>query len=79
MHEQAQQTAAAPLNARRCLQVDLQGALICACAATAANIFESWIGASSQGKVEWLTNDTVNMIQICAAAALACTAKYILS
>ena len=42
-------------------------------AATAANLFESFLGAVLQGQKgsEWLNNDTVNMIQICIAAALA--------
>jgi uncharacterized membrane protein len=51
--------------------VDPQGALVVAGAATAANLFESWLGATAQGRVEWLTNDLVNAIQICLAAALA--------
>lgn len=61
------------------MQVDWQGALICAAAATFANIFESWLGATSQGKVEWLNNDVVNMIQITIAAALACGAQVVLT
>ena len=42
-------------------------------AATAANLFESFLGAVLQGQKgsEWLSNDVVNMIQICIAAALA--------
>lgn len=42
-------------------------------AATAANLFESFLGAILQGRAgsEWLSNDVVNMIQICLAAALA--------
>jgi uncharacterized membrane protein len=51
--------------------VDVQGALVVAAAATAANLFESWLGATAQGRVEWLTNDLVNAVQICLAAALA--------
>lgn len=42
-----------------------------AAAATAANLFESWLGAAAQGRVEWLTNDLVNAIQIAVAAGLA--------
>jgi uncharacterized protein (TIGR00297 family) len=52
-------------------QVDLQGAIVCTLAATVANIIESYIGATSQGSVDWLTNDVVNVIQICIAAAIA--------
>ena len=52
-------------------QVDLQGAAICAVAATASNIVESYMGAVVQGRVPWLTNDVVNVIQISLAAALA--------
>ena len=42
-------------------------------AAIAANLFESFLGAVLQGQKgsEWLSNDVVNMIQICIAAALA--------
>jgi uncharacterized protein (TIGR00297 family) len=60
-------------------QVDAQGAFICAAAATVANLAESYIGALAQGKVEWLTNDVVNVIQIVLAAALATGAKIALT
>lgn len=52
-------------------QVDLQGAAICTLAATVANAAESYIGATSQGSVPWLTNDVVNVIQICIASVIA--------
>lgn len=52
-------------------QVSLQGTAICTVAATIANIMESYIGATSQDSIEWLTNDVVNVIQICVAAAIA--------
>lgn len=52
-------------------QVTLQEAAVCATAATAANLFESWLGATVQGRVPWLTNDIVNTMQISLAAALA--------
>ena len=44
-----------------------------AASATMANLFESFLGAVLQGQEgsEWLSNDVVNMIQICLAAALA--------
>ncbi len=47
-------------------------------AAFIANVFESYIGAALQGKVDWLNNDIVNVLQISVAAALAVTAKYYL-
>lgn len=52
-------------------QVDQKGAAIATVAAILANIFESYLGASSQAKVAWMTNDAVNAIQIVVAAALA--------
>jgi len=53
--------------------VTWQEAGVVAGAATAANLFESFLGAILQGQAgsEWLSNDVVNMIQICLAAALA--------
>lgn len=59
-------------------QVAWKEALIVAAAATAANLFESFLGALVQGQVEWLTNDVVNMIQISIAAALAIAAQLLL-
>lgn len=55
------------------LQVTWHQAGVVAGAATAANLFESFLGAVLQGQKgsEWLSNDVVNMIQICFAAALA--------
>ena len=55
------------------MQVTWQQAGVVAGAATAANLFESFLGAVLQGQEgsEWLSNDVVNMIQICIAAALA--------
>jgi uncharacterized protein (TIGR00297 family) len=40
-----------------------------------ANLFESILGASVQGKVDWLTNDVVNGLQISVAAILAILLK----
>ena len=49
----------------------------CAAAITAAaflaNLFESWLGATVQGRLAWLSNDIVNVVQIVVAAALAMT------
>jgi len=59
-------------------QVTPPGAATCVAAAVAANFFESWLGASVQGDVPWLTNDVVNMIQISLAAALALLANAFL-
>ena len=56
-------------------QVGWSSAVICAAAATVANLAESYIGALAQGKVEWLTNDVVNVIQITLAAVLAMGAQ----
>ena len=57
------------------VQVGGREALIVAASATVANLFESYLGAVVQGRVEWLTNDVVNMIQISLAAALAIAAQ----
>jgi uncharacterized membrane protein len=56
-------------------QVDV--AIITA-AAFIANVFESYLGASLQGRVDWLNNDIVNVLQISVAAALAVTGKHYL-
>lgn len=60
-------------------QVDAQGAAVVAAAGTVANIAESYLGATAQGRVEWLTNDVVNMLQITLAAALAIGGQVLLS
>jgi uncharacterized membrane protein len=52
-------------------QVDGHGALAITAAAFLANLFESWLGASVQGRLDWLTNDLVNVLQISLAAVLA--------
>lgn len=62
---------AAPNLPPRLPQVDGRGALAVTGAAALANLFESWLGATAQGKVEWLSNDLVNVLQISLAAALA--------
>ncbi len=46
------------------------GAVIVVLAAFLANLFESFLGATTQGGNDWLTNDVVNMIQISFAAVL---------
>ncbi len=53
---------------------DVPSACIVAAAATVANLAESYIGASVQGRVSWLTNDLVNMLQISLAAVIAIAA-----
>ncbi len=60
------------------MQVSWPEALVVAAAATAANLFESYLGAMMQGRVEWLTNDVINMIQIVLAAALAIAGSHAL-
>lgn len=52
-------------------QVTPADAVLVAGAATAANLFESVLGAAVQGRVAWLSNDVVNALQISVAAALA--------
>ena len=39
-------------------------------AAFVANIAESYLGAVAQGRVDWLSNDVVNVLQITLAAGL---------
>ena len=53
---------------------------VCVLAATIANLFESYLGATIQGKegVAWMTNDVVNMIQVTIAAIIAATISFIL-
>ncbi|GLI69865.1 hypothetical protein VaNZ11_014582 [Volvox africanus] len=48
---------------------------IVAAAATVANLAESYLGASVQGRFAWLNNDLVNMLQISLAAAVAIAAN----
>ncbi|KXZ43595.1 hypothetical protein GPECTOR_86g389 [Gonium pectorale] len=57
---------------------DLSSAGLVAAAATVANLAESYLGASAQGRVPWLTNDLVNMLQISLAAAIAVVANQAL-
>ena len=52
-------------------QVDSIGLLCVVVASVIANLGESFLGASLQGRVEWLNNDVVNILQISVAAALA--------
>lgn len=59
-------------------QVSVSDALICTAAATIANVLESFIGATTQDNVQWLTNDVVNAIQITIAAALAILMKQLI-
>lgn len=58
--------------------MSLQQAGLAAAASVIANLFESYLGASVQGRVDWLTNDVVNMIQISVAAALAVAGQQLL-
>ncbi|GFR49891.1 hypothetical protein Agub_g11995 [Astrephomene gubernaculifera] len=57
---------------------DLRSAAVVAAAATIANFAESYLGASLQGRVAWLTNDVVNMLQISFAALIAVVARLVL-
>ncbi len=56
----------------------MAGALCVVVAAFAANIAESYLGAVAQGRVDWLNNDVVNVLQISLAAGLG-TALYLLT
>ena len=56
---------------RYVLQVSMQGVGVVTGAAVIANLFESYLGATLQGKAEWLSNDIVNAIQISLAACIA--------
>ena len=58
-------------------QIDVLGALICVVAATVANVVESYIGATTQDSIDWLSNDVVNVIQIFIAAAVAVTLRAV--
>lgn len=60
-------------------QVGLRDAFIVTVASVIANTFESYLGASVQGRIEWLSNDLVNVIQITLAATLAVAAVFGLS
>lgn len=60
------------------LQATPADVAIITAAAFIANVFESYIGAALQGKVSWLNNDIVNVLQISVAAALAVTGKFYL-
>lgn len=51
--------------------VDLKGLMCCIVGAFVANYLESILGATVQGKVSWLTNDVVNMIQISISSVIA--------
>lgn len=62
----------------RPLQATPADVVLITAAAFIANVFESYLGASLQGKVEWLNNDIVNVLQISVAAALAVLGKYYL-
>ncbi|CAD7699831.1 unnamed protein product [Ostreobium quekettii] len=52
-------------------QVSLAGCGVVFLACVTANFMESYLGAALQGKLDFLTNDVVNMIQISVAAILA--------
>lgn len=60
------------------LQASIADAGIITAAAFLANVFESYLGAIVQGRIEWLNNDLVNVWQISVAAALAVAAKHYL-
>ena len=61
----------------RWMQVTARGVILVAVASTIANVFESFLGAVVQGRVAWLSNDLVNMIQISVAAGIAIWGKVL--
>lgn len=60
------------------LQVDAAGWVMVVVAAFMANTAESFVGATLQGQVSWLTNDVVNALQITLAAAIALLLRMML-
>jgi uncharacterized protein (TIGR00297 family) len=54
---------------------NVNGIIAVVVASLIANVFESIVGASVQGKVDWLTNDVVNGLQISVAAMIAIALK----
>ncbi|GBG78209.1 hypothetical protein CBR_g26242 [Chara braunii] len=61
-------------------QVNVQGALLCVLASQIANLFESYLGATLQGRegTEWMTNDLANVLNISLGAILAVTLRIVL-
>jgi uncharacterized membrane protein len=53
-------------------------ALLTTCAAVMANLLESYLGAVLQAHCQWATNDIVNAVQTCAAAAASVAVRYAL-
>lgn len=45
----------------------------------AANLLESYLGATLQGRFAWMTNDAVNVLHTSAAAAAAVSWHYMLA
>uniref|UniRef100_A0A383VCW5 Dolichol kinase n=1 Tax=Tetradesmus obliquus TaxID=3088 RepID=A0A383VCW5_TETOB len=67
------------LCAALALQEPFAGAaLLTTSAAVAANLLESYLGAALQGRYAWMTNDVVNVIQTCAAAACAVAGRQLI-
>lgn len=60
-------------------QIDATGAVCVTLASVVANLLESVLGASAQGKISWLSNDVVNVLQISMAAALAIALNMVIS
>ena len=64
---------------KRRVQVDVAGWTTVVIAAFIANTAESFVGATLQGRVSWLTNDVVNILQITLAAAIALLLRMMLT
>ena len=58
--------------------MDAAGWVLVVVAAFMANTAESFVGATLQGRVSWLTNDVVNALQITLAAAIALLLRMML-
>lgn len=54
-------------------------ALLTTVVAAAANLLESYLGATLQGRFAWMTNDAVNVLHTSAAAAAAVSWQYMLA
>jgi len=53
-------------------------AVLVTAAAVAANLMESFLGETLQGRAVWINNDALNIIQTCTAAAAAVAGHYIM-
>lgn len=61
-------------------EIDVSGAILCVLASQVANLCESYVGATLQGRkgYEWLNNDLVNVLNISIGATLCILGKLAL-